>query len=208
MRIRKPSPAMVVACIALFIALSGASYAAFTLPDNSVRSRHIVNGQVKRADLDGGAVNSAKVANGSLTPGDLAAGVLPRGRFNAGGSCDPSSIGSDLTCATITMNLPRAARMLLVVSGSWHEQGTADGSVLGHCFLYADTTAVWSASYGQKTATFEPNGAGSPYNGTVSETYVTDVISAGSHTFRVDCRENEADITFVTGLSAVTLSSS
>lgn len=53
-----------------------------------------------------------------------------------------------------------------------------------------------------------PNGVGSPYNGTVSETFVTDVIAAGSHTFRVDCRENEADITFVTGLSAVRLSAS
>jgi len=106
------------------------------------------------------------------------------------------------------MSLPRAARLLLVVSGGWHEQGTVDGSVLRHCFLYADTTLVWSASYGQKTATFEPSGGGSPYNGIVSETFVTDPISAGPHTFRVDCRENEADITFVTGLSAVTLSAS
>jgi len=106
------------------------------------------------------------------------------------------------------MSLPRAARLLLVVSGGWHEQGTVDGSVLRHCFLYADTTLVWSASYGQKTATFEPGGGGSPYNGTVSETFVTDPISAGPHTFPVDCRANEADITFVTGLSAVTLSAS
>src|SRR5215813_484620 len=96
----------------------------------------------------------------------------------------------------------RAVRALLVVSGSWHEQGAADGTVLGHCFPYADTTPVWSASYGQKTATFESNGIGSPYSGTVS---VTDVLAAGPHTFRVDRTENDADITFVTGLSAVRL---
>jgi hypothetical protein len=183
MKIRKPSPAMVVACIALFVALSGASYAAFHLPDNSVKSRHIVNGQVK--------------------PVDLAPGVLPSGRFNAGGACNPGL--TDLTCATLTMDFPRSARALLVVSGSWHEQGAADGSVLGHCFLFADANLVWSASYGQKTATFEPQLGGSPYAGTVSETNVTDVLAAGEHTFRVDCRENEADITFVTGLSAVRL---
>jgi hypothetical protein len=187
MKIRKPSPAMVVACIALFVALSGAGYAAFHLPDNSVKSRHIVNGQVK--------------------PVDLAPGVLPAGRFNAGGACNPSvSDVADLTCATITMDFPRSARALLVVGGSWHEQGTLDGSTLGHCFLYADTTLVWSASYGQKTETFVPNGLGSPYSGTVSQTNVTDVLPAGEHTFRVDCRENEADITFVTALSAVRLS--
>lgn len=206
MKRRMPSPAMVVACISLFVALSGVGYAAFTLPDNSVRSRHIVNGQVKRADIAGGAVNSAKVANGSLVPGDLAAGVLSKGRFDASGACDPGL--TDITCASIDMTLSRPARVLLVVAGSWHEQGTVDGSVLGHCFLYADTTLVWSASYGQKTATFEPQLGGSPYAGTVSETNVTDVIAAGAHTFRVDCRENEADITFVTGLSAVTLSAS
>jgi len=174
---------MVVACIALFVALSGASYAAFHLPDDSVKSRNIVDGQVK--------------------PVDLAPGLIPSGRFNAG-VCDPGG-GPDVTCATITMNFPRAARALLVVSGSWHEQGTVDGSVLGHCFLYADTTQIWAASYGQKTATFETNGLGSPYSGTVSETYVTDVLAAGSHTFRVDCRENEADITFNAALSAVRL---
>jgi hypothetical protein len=65
MKIRKPSPAMVVACIALFVALSGAGYAAFHLPDDSVKSRHIVNGQVK--------------------PVDLAPGVLPAGRFTREG---------------------------------------------------------------------------------------------------------------------------
>jgi hypothetical protein len=39
-------------------------------------------------------------------------------------------------------------------------------------------------------------------------TIVTDPLSAGSHTFRVDCRENEADITFNTALSAVVLGAS
>jgi hypothetical protein len=33
-----------------------------------------------------------------------------------------------------------------------------------------------------------------------------DVLAKGPHRFRVDCRENDADITFVTGLSAVRLS--
>ena len=36
LRPRRPSPAMVVALLALFIALGGASYAAIKIPDNSV----------------------------------------------------------------------------------------------------------------------------------------------------------------------------
>ena len=42
--------ANVMATLAAFIALGGFAYAAFRLPNNSVRSRNIVNGQVKPAD--------------------------------------------------------------------------------------------------------------------------------------------------------------
>jgi hypothetical protein len=51
-RIRRHlSFANVVSVVALFVALGGGAYAAFHLPRNSVKSRHIKNGQVKRRDL-------------------------------------------------------------------------------------------------------------------------------------------------------------
>jgi hypothetical protein len=43
--------ANVMATIAVFLVLGGGAYAAFHLPKNSVRSKNIVNGQVKRADV-------------------------------------------------------------------------------------------------------------------------------------------------------------
>jgi hypothetical protein len=46
-----PRHATIVAYIALFVALGGTSFAAVQLARNSVKSRHIANGQVKRADL-------------------------------------------------------------------------------------------------------------------------------------------------------------
>jgi len=61
MRLRKPSPAMLVALLALFVALGGSSYAAFKLPRNSVGPRQI------KAD----AVTSAKVKGGSLLLSDF-----------------------------------------------------------------------------------------------------------------------------------------
>jgi hypothetical protein len=197
LRLRKPSPAMVVSCLALSISLSGVAYAAGLAP-NSVGTRQ----------LKDNAVVSSKVDNRSLKAVDIAAGQLTRARFNAN-VCNPSTGGGDLTCSTLTMSLPTSGRVLLVAAGSWHETGAADGSVLGHCFIYADASAIWTASYGQKTATFEDgSGGGSPFSGTVAMTIVTDPLSAGSHTFRVDCRENEADITFNTALSAVVLGAS
>jgi hypothetical protein len=68
-RLRRPSPAMTVALVALFVAMSGAGYAAFNLPKNSVGSKQ----------LKANAVRSSKVKDGSLLAGDFRAGQLPAG---------------------------------------------------------------------------------------------------------------------------------
>ena len=59
---RKPSPAMIVALLALIVALGGTSYAAVQLSKNSVLSKHIKSGEVKRPDLAKNAVASRTVA--------------------------------------------------------------------------------------------------------------------------------------------------
>lgn len=71
--------ANVMATIAVFIALGGSSYAAVTLSQNSVRSKHIKNGQVKRGDLGRSAVDSTKVKDGALLRRDFRAGQIPAG---------------------------------------------------------------------------------------------------------------------------------
>lgn len=77
--------ANVMATVAVFIALGGSSYAAVQLNENSVRSGHIKNGQVKRADLAKGAVTTAKVKDGSLLARDFRSGALPAGPAGAQG---------------------------------------------------------------------------------------------------------------------------
>ena len=79
----RPSPAMVVATIALVVAMAGGAYAALKAPKNSVVSRSIKNGQVKRPDVAAGAVNGAKVADGSLTGAEIADGSLAAGDIQA-----------------------------------------------------------------------------------------------------------------------------
>jgi hypothetical protein len=71
-RLRAPSPAMVVACIALAIALSGASYAAVTLPRNSVGTKQLKTGAVTNAKIHKNAVTGIKVKDSSLTGADIA----------------------------------------------------------------------------------------------------------------------------------------
>jgi hypothetical protein len=55
---RRPTPAFVIACIALFVAMSGVAYAA-----NSVRSRDIVNDAVTSADIKGGGGKTGDIKN-------------------------------------------------------------------------------------------------------------------------------------------------
>jgi hypothetical protein len=65
----RPSPAMVVALLALSVALGGTGYAATKLPKNSVGSA-----QIKR-----NAVTGDKVDDGSLFVNDFAPGQIPKG---------------------------------------------------------------------------------------------------------------------------------
>src|SRR5205085_2813432 len=76
---RWPSPAMVVACIALAVALGGTSYAAFKLPKASVGTEQLKKASVGTAQLKENAVTSIKVKNGSLLKKDLKSGQLPAG---------------------------------------------------------------------------------------------------------------------------------
>jgi len=84
-RIPRLSPAMVVACLALGVALSGTGYAVTALPRNSVGP----------AQLKANAVNSAKVKNRSLRIADFARGQLPAGpRGTAGPQGAAGSTGA------------------------------------------------------------------------------------------------------------------
>lgn len=65
----RPSPSMAVALVALSVALGGTSYAAITLPKNSVGSKQ----------LKANAVTGAKVRDGSLFANDFAAAQIPKG---------------------------------------------------------------------------------------------------------------------------------
>jgi hypothetical protein len=74
--LRRPSPALVIASIALFVSLAGGAYAAVSLP----------RGSVGTAQLRRGAVTAVKVKSHSLLARDFKAGQLPRGATGATGA--------------------------------------------------------------------------------------------------------------------------
>ena len=109
-RIGKPSPAMIVAMVALIVALGGTSYAATKLSKNSVGTPQIKKNAVTGAKIKNKAVTAAKIKNNSVTSAkvkdrslvarDFQANSLPSGPRGATGPAGPiegTPAGGDLS---------------------------------------------------------------------------------------------------------------
>ena len=89
--LRRPSPAMVVACLALLVALGGTGMAAATqLARNTVGTPQLKDAAVSNPKIKNNAVNSAKVAARSLLRSDFAPGQLPAGPVGPQGPAGPA----------------------------------------------------------------------------------------------------------------------
>jgi hypothetical protein len=88
---RRPSPALVIACIALGAALGGTGYATvLQVPRNSVGAAQLKTAAVTNKKIAANAVTSAKVKNGSLVRGDFRSGSLPAGPTGPAGPAGPA----------------------------------------------------------------------------------------------------------------------
>jgi len=85
----RPSPSMVVALLALFIALGGTGYAITALPKNSVASKQLKKNAVTGPKIHKNAITSAKVKDLSLLAKDFKAGEIPAGPKGDRGDSGP-----------------------------------------------------------------------------------------------------------------------
>jgi hypothetical protein len=74
---RLPSPALVVASLALAVALGGTTYAASALPKNSVGAKQLKSGSVGTVKLAKGSVTSRQIKDHTIVAADLAKNTLP-----------------------------------------------------------------------------------------------------------------------------------
>jgi hypothetical protein len=106
LRLRLPSPAMIIALIALIVAMGGTGYAAIHLPKNSVGSKQIkknavtgskiTNNSVTGSKIKNNAVTGSKVKDHSLTGADIhlaALGTVPNAT-NAGTANNATNAGT------------------------------------------------------------------------------------------------------------------
>lgn len=101
--IKRPSPAMVIAVIALICALTGTAYAA--LGKNSVGSRQLKAKSVTTGKIANNAVNAAKVADGSLSGQDInlaALGTVPSATSAANAANADTLAGHGAACPPAT----------------------------------------------------------------------------------------------------------
>jgi hypothetical protein len=115
-RLRRPSPAMAVACLALLVALGGTGYAAIKLPANSVGT----------AQLQANAVTSAKVKNGSLLSADFRSGQIPRGPAGPPGAQGSQGVKGDTGPAGPVDTSKLLGKTLTVVKTQSVAAGTFD----------------------------------------------------------------------------------
>jgi hypothetical protein len=152
----KPSPSMIVALLALFIALAGGAYA-LVVPKNSVKSKQIKNGQVKRTDLGANAVDATKVADGSLNGAEIADGSLNGAEIADSGLTGAEIADASLTGADIDQATLRGADGKMSSNPASCNDDDEDGEDCGSVVVTLERTSdvLLLATAGWLTASFD-----------------------------------------------------
>jgi hypothetical protein len=193
--------ANVMSSIAVFLVLGGATaIAAGQLGKNSVGSKQLKKNAITTAKIKNGAVTGAKVKAGSLKASSFAAGQLPAGpkgdtgpSFGAfgNGGCDGLGVPFETCASTGTVNLPSAGHVLLIASGEWDNDGEgATPPNSGECRLSVDGAPLpEEVTFGEEAGTH-----GVDEGGSISMNWITNPLSAGSHSFAFECRETTGTV--------------
>jgi hypothetical protein len=148
-----------------------------------------------------GLADRATSADMALALGDAAAASLTIARSAADpdATCHPVDPATKpfLDCASVAMTLPRSGRVLLVGAAGVGNASTSVPYVAG-CRLEADDAAVaGSMAYGGQDFDTTPgmHFASTPFG--IATTAVTDVLSAGPHSFALACDQADPDAVVV-----------
>jgi hypothetical protein len=92
---RHLNPAIVISCVALFVALSGAAYAVSPIGKKAVKTQNLANGAVTTLKLRGGSVTTTKLRNLSVTGPKLGEASVTSTKL-ANGSVRSTALGGQV----------------------------------------------------------------------------------------------------------------
>jgi hypothetical protein len=174
----RPSPALVVAFIALFAAMSGFGYAAVKLKPNSIKTKNLKNLSVTSDKLADASVTTAKLAPDAVAPNAMKlAGVAP-------GGCHIGWLKGSLVINTANINPDETN----VVPG-FNCASRAD-----------DAVTIHREAVGQYTVTFAGNDAGTAVVSSAGSNSVAGATPLEPGSFLVKTWKN-SDATFTDGTS-------
>lgn len=153
MKVSRPriTYANVVATLALFIALGGVSWAAATLPKNSVGSKQIKKNAVTSTKIKSNSITGAKVKNNSLTGSDINAGSL--GKVPSAGRADSAASSDQVVAVTRKVAPTGSGGSQDAARASATEVplvGNGQVSIYGKCYVYSGQ--VFAEILGKTTA--------------------------------------------------------
>jgi len=189
LKVRGPSPAMVVALVALVLSLAGTAFAAVKIGTNSLKNSAVTTKKLKNRAVTGaklaeGSVSAAKLAEGAVTSEKLANGAVGTGKLAEAAVTAPKLAASErsegfatsqpgqiaLTAATSTtiasLNLP-AGGSYIVIATAELGNNAATANLVG-CQLRENGTLLASgaanlaplAVFSQETALTGASGGG------------------------------------------------
>jgi hypothetical protein len=203
---RRPSPAMIVAGLALIIALAGTAMAAPTAIKSILNKKekkqvkNISKNQVTALapGLSVKHANTADTAN-KASDADALGGVELKNIAVArsdqpGAQCDPSST-TPITCTTVSMTLPHEGRVLLI--GTAGQIAFGAGQTAGNCLLRVDgVNSGGSVQIGNQYAPAVTGVTAREFPNGFATTNVVGPVSAGAHNFSMACNQTDGDVEF------------
>jgi hypothetical protein len=162
----RPSAALVVSIVALIVALGGTSYAAFTLPKNSVGTKQLKNNAVTSSKIKNGAVTASKLNTSGVTVPNATHANSADSATNAGhasaadnanalGGSPPSAFesASNVLSAVVTNNGTTATVVRGTPGTTAFRSGPGNVRVV---FPRDVSNCTWTATQGNPGSTFVP----------------------------------------------------
>ena len=193
LHIRRPSPALAMSMVALFVAMGGTGYAAITLPKNSVKAKQIAAGAVGSSEVKNKSLKVSDFASSARTAlkgskGDTGA-AGPAGQAGAPGAPGPGArwalVKSDGTIAAQSGGIS----MTSASGGQYYLD--FGSSTVGHPILVTGSYAASAANSGEfitspcgTTTTDEQTICIQPGTDNPNHVYVRSSNSSGAATAR------------------------